>query len=165
MSQGTYKVAYAHISLFDRFLELPLSMQKRIKKGSYGIFNEQILPILVDMEPMFAPLYSQNPKTRPSEPTYLVLAYLILKDLNGWTDEELEHQVVCNVEVQYALGTTSFERQLINHNTLNRFRAAVVLYESKTGVNLIADFNEELAIKLKKIHFSDSSKKEEWTSS
>ncbi|MBF0579076.1 transposase, partial [Erysipelotrichaceae bacterium RD49] len=77
---------------------------------------------------MFAPLYSSKPNSRPSTPTYFVLGALVLKDLFGLTDEELEDRIAFSLDFQYALGTVSLDHQPINQRTLNRFRAANSLY-------------------------------------
>lgn len=160
MSQGTFSVAFNQLSLLDPFDSLSPSKQKRIRNGWAGTFHDQILPLLIDAEPSFAVLYSASSNTRPSVPTYLILAYLILKDLFGWTDEQLLSQVLFNLEVQYALGTTAWAEQRINHNTLNRFRAANALFEAEHGYSLIHAFFDDFSRNLKDLYgFTSEGKK------
>lgn len=160
MSQGTFSVAFNQLSLLDPFDSLSPSKQKRIRNGWAGTFHDQILPLLIDAEPSFAVLYSASSSTRPSVPTYLILAYLILKDLFGWTDEQLLSQVLFNLEVQYALGTTAWAEQRINHNTLNRFRAANALFEAEHGYSLIHAFFDDFSRNLKDLYgFTSEGKK------
>lgn len=152
MSQGTFSVAFNQLSLIDPFDTLPPAYQKRIRNGWAGTFHDQILPLLIDAEPSFAVLYSAGSNSRPSVPTYLVLAYLIIKDLFNWTDEQLLSEVLFNIEVQYALGTTAWQTQRINHNTLNRFRAANAIYESEHGCSLVHDFFNDFSKNLKDLY-------------
>ena len=156
MSQGTFSVTFNQLSPLDPFDSLSPSKQKRIRNGWAGAFHDQILPLLIDAEPSFAVLYSASSNTRPSVPTYLILACLILKDLFGWTDEQLLSEVLFNLEVQYASGTTAWAEQRINHNTLNRFRAASALFESEHGYSLIHAFFDDFSGNLK------AKRKEEW---
>ena len=160
MSQDNFSVTFNQLSLLDPFDSLSPSKQKRIRNGWAGTFHDQILPLLIDAEPSFAVLYSASSNIRPSVPTYLILAYLILKDLFGWTDEQLLSEVLFNLEVQYALGTTAWAEQRINHNTLNRFQAANALFESEHGYSLINAFFDDFSRNLKDLYgFTSEGKK------
>lgn len=136
MSQSTYP-GFQQVSFFDRLYSLSDKQIRKLEKGWPGVFKNEILPKLVELETYFAPLYSDTPNSRPSTPTYLVLAFFLLKALFGMTDDQLVEAVHFNIEFQYALGTTSLSDQPINQRTLNRFRAAVSLYEQKTGIDLM----------------------------
>lgn len=143
MSQSKYK----HIqgSMFDPLYTMTDRQLRKLENGWADQFRKAILPELIKLEDLFAPLYSSTPNSRPSTPTYLMLGMLMLKSMFGLTDEEMESRMAFSIDFQYALGTTSFDRQPINQRTLNRFRAANALYTEETGIDLMARFVEEMA--------------------
>lgn len=101
MSQSKFKPV--QLSVFDPVYQLSPRQRKLIEKGWAGPFNAVIIPILVELEDIFEPLYSSKRNTRPSTPTYLVLGMLLLKSLFRLTDDELLHHVNLSLEYQYAL--------------------------------------------------------------
>ncbi len=157
MSQSKFKPV--QMNLFDPIYTLSARKLRLLENGWSGYFNRVILPELVKLEPMFEPLYSSNPNSRPSTPTYLVLAMLILKDLFNLTDQELEKNVTFSIEYQFALGTTSFEHQPVNQRTLNRFRAANTLYTEENGIDLLSEFAEKLAKSLENAYLGTNLKR------
>lgn len=136
MSQSTYS-EFEQVTFFDRLYSLSDKQISKLENGWPGAFKNKALPKLVELEKHFSPLYSNNPNTRPSTPTYLVLAFFLLKELFGLTDDQLIEEVQFNIEFQYALKTTSLSDQPINQRTLNRFRTAISMYEQKTGIDLM----------------------------
>lgn len=60
-------------------------------------------------EYIFAPLYSEKTNSRSNAPVNVLFGALILKDLNGLTDDELEASCLFDFRYQYALHTTSFD--------------------------------------------------------
>lgn len=143
MSQSKFKPV--QLSMFDPIYNLSPRQLRKLTDGWPGMFNQIILPELIELEDLFAPLYSSSPNSRPSTPTYLVLGMLVLKAMHGLTDEELEFRIEFSIDFQYALGTTSFERQPVNQRTLNRFRAANAFYTEQTGIDLMTQFVEKLS--------------------
>jgi hypothetical protein len=61
----------------------------------------------------------------------------MLKEMFQLSDEELIGSLYFDVRYQYALGTTSYEKQPVSINTLYNFRKKLVEYELKTGIDLI----------------------------
>lgn len=157
MSQSKFKPI--QMNLFDLTYSLSDRKLRMLESGWPGYFNRVIIPELVKLESIFEPLYSKNTNTRPSTPTYLVLAMLVLKDLFTLTDEELERSVTFSLEYQFALGTTSFEHQPVNQRTLNRFRAANAFYMQQTGIDLLHEFAEKLAKSLKDAYLGTNLKR------
>ncbi len=157
MSQSKFKPI--QMNLFDLTYSLSDRKLRMLESGWPGYFNRVIIPELVKLESIFEPLYSKNTNTRPSTPTYLVLAMLVLKDLFTLTDEELERSVTFSLEYQFALGTTSFEHQPVNQRTLNRFRAAHAFYMQQTGIDLLHEFAEKLAKSLKDAYLGTNLKR------
>lgn len=157
MSQSKFKSNQA-IQLNTNILVTPRLLRK-LENGWSGHFNREVVPILIECEDMFAPLYSSKPNSRPSTPTYFVLGALVLKDLFGLTDEELEDRIAFSLDFQYALGTVSLDHQPINQRTLNRFRAANSLYTRETGIDLIAQFMDKIADALKNKYLGTNRKR------
>lgn len=143
MSQSVFSPT--QISLFDPVFSMSNRQRRMLEEGWPGFFYRNVLPHLIQLESLFAPLYSSKNNSRPSTPTYLVLGMLVLKSLFNLTDEELEYEMSFSLAYQYALGTTSFDKQCINQRTLNRFRAANALYYQENGEDLLKKFFEELA--------------------
>ena len=71
---------------------------------------------------MFAPLYSDKKNSRPNAPVNVIVGALILKELNGLTDDELLEECEFDFRYQYALHTTSYENQPLSDRTFSRFR-------------------------------------------
>ena len=112
MSQSTYRPAQG--SLFDPVLNLTGRQFKKLDEGWAGHFYREIFPLLIELEELFAPLYSPLPNSRPSTPTHYILGLLVLKSLFSLTDEEVEERMNFSIVFQYALGTTSFVHQPVN---------------------------------------------------
>ena len=148
MPQSKFK-PNQQFSLFDPTFQMTDRQLRLLEKGWADTFRREILPKIVECENLFAPLYSSNKNSRPSTPTYLVLALLVIKTLHNLTDEEVEERLAFSVDYQYALGTTSYRHQPINQRTLNRFRTVNAYYTSQTGIDLIAQFTDKLAESLK----------------
>lgn len=81
MSQSLFTGFQA--SLFDPLDNLPVDLRKDIETGWASDFRLLVLPEIVRLERMFAPLYSSRRNTRPSTPTYILLSLLVLAGL--WT--------------------------------------------------------------------------------
>jgi len=130
----------------------------KILKGSWAeSFANHIFPNLAE-EP-FSVLYSDNDASKPNTPVNVILGLLMLKDHFELTDEELMHQMLFNVQFQYALHTSSFKEQPINDNTLRRFRNKVSEYEERTGIDLIKEAFKALTEKISSIMELDPSLK------
>jgi len=71
---------------------------------------------------MFAPLYSDKRISRPNAPVNSIVGALILKKLNGLTDDEILEECEFDFRYQYALHTTSYENQPLSDRAFSRFR-------------------------------------------
>ena len=99
---------------------------------------------------MFAPLYSDKKNSRPNAPVNVIVGALILKELNGLTDDEIIEECEFDFRYQYALHTTSYENQPLSDRTFSRFRERNAAYELVTGKDLIHDCMVSLAESLRK---------------
>ena len=107
------------ISLFTSLGFLSDKILKMLNSSWAQAFSDHIFPNIDEM--IFAPLFSQNTNSRPNAPINVLVGALILKELNGLTDEELVLNCNLNLMYQYALHTMSFEDQPISTRSLSRF--------------------------------------------
>jgi len=89
-------------------------------------------------EERFAVLFSEN-YSRPNTPVNIIVGLLFLKDLNGWTDEEMIGALYFDYRVQYALGITDFEKERLCINTVSNFRGRLYDYSLNHNVDLLAE--------------------------
>ena len=80
-----------------------------------------------------------NVKTKRELITQMQVGALILKELNGLTDDEIIEECEFDFRYQYALHTTSYENQPLSNRTFSRFRERNAAYELTTGKDLIHD--------------------------
>ena len=128
---------YQQISLFDSLGFLSERKQRILDKSWAKPFSEIIFSNIDEM--MFAPLYSEKRNSRPNAPVNVIVGALILKELNGLTDDEIIEECEFDFRYQYALHTTSYEDQPLSDRTFSRFRERNAAYELTTGVDLIHD--------------------------
>ena len=136
------------MSLFDSLGFLSQHKLERINNSWAGWFSEHIFTKI--NETIFAPLYSQNANSRPNAPVNVLVGALILKELNGLTDEEVVDECLFDYRYQYALHTTSFEEQPVSRRSFSRFRERVSSYELTTGIDLIHECMTQLAEEIRK---------------
>ena len=130
------------MTLNDPTLTLPKYLQRNLEKSWAVPFYEYVFSNI--NEERFKVLYS-NEVSRPNSPVNVLIGLLILKENFGLTDEDLIGSLHFDLRFQYALGTTSAERQPVSINSLGNFRCRLVNYEKETGINLIKQEIEALA--------------------
>ena len=123
------------LSLYDMLAFLSKRKQNLLEKSWASAFSDQIFTKI--NERIFAPLYSEKRNSRPNAPINVLVGALILKDLNGLTDDEIEASCEFDYRYQYALHTTSFEEQPVSKRTMSRFRSRLAAYELTTGEDLL----------------------------
>ncbi len=137
---------HQQISLFDSLGFLSERKQRILNKSWAKPFSEHIFSNIDEM--MFAPLYSEKRNSRPNAPVNVIVGALILKELNGLTDDEIIEECEFDFRYQYALHTTSFEDQPLSDRTFSRFRERNAAYELTTGKDLIHDCITSLSGKI-----------------
>lgn len=130
-------------TLEDSVNNMPKYLRKILEKSWAQPFQEYIFPNI--NEERFAVLYSENHATRPNSPVNVIIGLLMLKELFRLSDEELIGSLYFDTRFQYALRTTSYEKQPVSINTLSNFRARLYEYEKATGIDLIQEEVEEQA--------------------
>lgn len=139
---------YQQISLFDSLGFLSERKQKILDKSWAKPFSDHIFSNIDEM--MFAPLYSDKRNSRPNAPVNVIVGALILKELNGLTDDEIIEECEFDFRYQYALHTTSYENQPLSDRTFSRFRERNAAYELVTGKDLIHDCIVSLSESIRK---------------
>jgi len=143
------------ISLFDSLGFLSERKLERINRSWARWFSDHIFT-KID-ETIFAPLYSSKTNSRPNAPINVMVGAMILKELNGLTDDEVIDECEFDFRFQFALHTTSFEEQPVSRRSFSRFRERVAAYELTTGVDLVHECVVELAEEIRKFMDIDPS--------
>ena len=123
----------SQINLFDDTLYLSDYHKRLLLNGWAGYFRENIFPKVNEQN--FSVLYS-NKASRPNTPVNIMVGLLILKELTGLTDDELMQSLIFDLRFQFALCTTSFDKQPISRNMFTIFRNLLISYELETGIDL-----------------------------
>lgn len=139
---------YQQISLFDSLGFLSERKQRILDNSWAKVFSDHIFSNIDEL--IFAPLYSEKTNSRPNAPVNVIVGALILKEINGLTDDEILEACECDFRYQYALHTTSFENQPISDRTSSRFRERNAAYELTTGIDLIHTCIVSLAEEIRK---------------
>ncbi|MDD7026122.1 MAG: transposase [Segatella copri] len=129
------KTPYMQINLGDRFLALSKRGQEAILNSRLGHFGDETFP-RIDPD-VFMVLYSDHGRG-PSYLQGLVGAYLVMNMLN-LTADELILRIDSDIAIQYALHTTSLEKQPFSRRNLFYFIARLEDYEKRTGIDLIEE--------------------------
>ena len=140
------RVVDVQMNLGDRFLNLSERGKKAILNSRLGYFGDEIFP-RIDPD-IFMVLYSDTGR-RPEDLKRLIAAALIMR-MENLTADELALRVDTDVAVQYALNSTSMERQPFSRRNLFYFLEKVDAYEQKKGINLIEQLFQSICASLAK---------------
>ena len=130
------------LRLDDPLTSMPKYLNKILENSWAHYFRKHIFPNI--NEDRFSVLYSDK-NSRPNTPVNIIIGLLTLKELMKLTDEELIGSLHFDLRYQYALCTTSMEKQPVSINTLYNFRQRVYEYTQKTGIDLIEKESEHLS--------------------
>lgn len=122
--------------LSDRKLEL---LEK--SDGWHNVFFREITS-QIDEE-LFSVLYD-NRRGRPNAPIRQLVAMLILKEGQDWTDEQLYEECHLNLRVMRALGLTDFQDEVPVASTYYDFKARLVKHKEETGEDLLEEAFRQL---------------------
>lgn len=120
--------------LFSTISTLPEKQRQWLEASWASTFYEELFS-RID-ENIFAVLYSDK-ASRPNTPINILLGLEMLKDGNGWTDEEMYSNFCYNVQVRYALGLHSLDEGHFELRTTYNFRQRLVRHMQETGENLV----------------------------
>lgn len=125
------------ISLSDKYENLTVREKKIIQNSWAKVFSEEIFPLI--KEERFSVLYSENDASRPNTPVNVIIGAMIIKELQGISDEAVVTSLIFDIRFQYALHTTSYKEQPISDRSFSRFRERLYEYERLTGKDLLKD--------------------------
>ena len=128
------KNSMQQLNLDDKIVNMPKYLRRNLEKSWATPFHKYVFSKI--NEDRFEVLYSDI-VSRPNVPVNVLIALLILKENFGLSDEDLVGSLHFDMRFQYALGTTSYEKQPVSINTLYNFRSRVLEYEKLTGRDLI----------------------------
>jgi hypothetical protein len=103
------------------------------KDAWHNIFRDQVT-LRID-ETLFKPLFSESIGA-PNASVRIMLSMMILKEANGWSDEQLYEQCRFNLLVRSALGLINTDDPVPAESTYYLFRKRVLEYEKLNGENL-----------------------------
>ena len=125
---------HQQLSLTDSSYQLTERERKFLDKSWAKPFSEIIFPSINEED--FSVLYSLI-DSRPNTPVNVIIGALLLKEMQGLTDDEVVEALMFDIRYQYALHTTSYKEQPLSDRSLGRFRERCLAYETETGNDLI----------------------------
>ena len=127
--------------LLNAFTELPEKARQQLRDSWAQTFYDDIF-CQIDEE-CFSVLYSET-NSRPNVPVNILMGLEILKDGNGWTDEETYNHFCYNLQVRYALGLNDLNEHYFDRRTIYNFRRRLVKHLRESGENLIERVFEKI---------------------
>ncbi len=143
------------VSMFDPYYAYPEYVKNILHRSWAPHFRDYVFNKI--NEHRFAVLYSSK-ASRPNTPVNILVGLLFLKELNGWTDEEVIAAFYLDSRVQFALRITDFEEERVCINTITNFRNRLYNYESQTNEDLLQQEVDSLTAELIKVSGMDTSK-------
>lgn len=127
--------------LFSGLNELTEKLRERLELSWAGTFYQDIF-VRID-EAIYAPLYADEP-SRPNIPVNVLVGLEMMKDGNGWSDEEMYEHYCYNIQVRYALGLRNLDEGYFDLRTVYNFRQRLSQYMQRTGENLFERTFEQI---------------------
>lgn len=122
-----FKNSLSHLSSRkQKLLEDPTSWSK--------LFYQEVLS-RID-ESIFSVLYSEK-GSRPNASVRTLIGMMLLKEGNGWSDEQLFEECRFNIRVMQALGLFNLDEDVPSESTYYKFRASLVFYYESSGDDLL----------------------------
>jgi len=156
MSFKANSTEYQQLSMMDSYARLSPREQRFLEKSWAKYFGDHIFPKI--KEDPFSVLYSTR-DSRPNCPVNIQVGALMLKELNGMSDDEILQALMFDVRFQYALHTTAYDEQPLSDRTLGRFRERCHSYETQTGKDLISEAIKDLSVQMAEMMKIDRSLK------
>ena len=156
MSFVANNAQYQQLSMMDSFAGLTRRELRFLEKSWAKYFGDYIFPE-IDEKP-FSVLYSEK-YSRPNCPVNVQVGALVLKELNGMSDDEIMQALMFDVRFQYALHTTTYNEQPLSDRSLGRFRERCRTYEAETGIDLIENAMNSLSDRMAELMSIDRSLK------
>jgi hypothetical protein len=105
-------------------------------------------------EKSYSVLYNKT-QGRPNASVRVLIAMMILKEGNGWSDAQLFDESRFNLKVMYALGFANLDEDIPVESTYYEFRRLVGEHKKNKGINLIeGTFKQITADQIKSFNIS-----------
>lgn len=118
------------------------SLDHYLKNDSWhNIFREQVTARV--NEDIFKVLYSSDNGT-PNSPVRVLIGMMILKEGQGWSDEQLFEQCRYNLLVRSALGLMNLTDAPPSASTYYLFRQKAMYYNRETGADLFKECMQQI---------------------
>lgn len=130
--------------LISNVNDLPEKQRQVLDTSWAGTFYREFFSRL-DEGP-FAVLYVDYP-SRPNAPVNELVSLEYLKAAYGWTDEEMYHRYLFDVQVRYALGLHQLGEAHFELRTVYNFREYLSRYMQEIGINLLDQAFEQVTDK------------------
>lgn len=139
----------------DMFKDISRQLSQRKQKmfdspvSWHNIFFQEVVS-QVD-ESIYAVLYDKK-KGRPNAPVRILIGMMILKEGNGWSDEQLFEESRFNLKVMRALGLANIDEDIPVESTYYVFRALLGKYYKDTGNDLLKKTFQQITAKQIRFH-------------
>ncbi len=120
--------------LISNINDLPEKQKSLLENSWSGSFYKEVF-CRID-EQIFSVLYVDFP-SRPNAPVNELTCLEILKAGQGWTDEEMWHHYLFDLQTRYALGLEQIGDAHFDLRTVYNFRERLSRYMQETGINLL----------------------------
>ena len=120
--------------LISNINDLPEKQRSLLENSWSGTFYKEVFS-RID-EQTFRVLYVDFP-SRPNSPVNELVSLEILKAGQGWTDEEMWHHYLFDLQTRYALGLEQLGEAHFDLRTVYNFRERLSRYMQETGINLL----------------------------
>lgn len=130
--------------LFSGLNELPAKVREQLEQSWAGTFYREIF-VRIDEQP-YAALYTDAP-SRPNIPVNVLVGLEMMKDGNGWSDQDMYENYSYNLQVRYALGLRNLADGYFDVRTVYNFRQRLSQHMQETGENLFNQTFEQITDK------------------
>lgn len=120
--------------LISNINDLPEKQKTLLENSWAGTFYQEVF-CRID-EQLFSELYVDFP-SRPNAPVNELVSLEILKAGQGWTDEEMWHHYLFDLQTRYALGLEQIGDAHFDLRTVYNFRERLSRTMQETGINLL----------------------------
>ena len=120
--------------LISNITDLPKKQQNLLEDSWAGTFYQEVF-CRID-EQNFNVLYVDFP-SRPNAPVNEMVGLEMLKAGQGWTDEEMWHHYLFDLQTRRALGLEQLGEVHFELRTIYNFRERLSRYMQETGINLM----------------------------
>jgi len=132
---------HLQMALLSGLNELPDKLQEQLEQSWAETFYKEIF-VRIDEE-IYAPLYADEP-SRPNIPVNVLVGLEMMKDGNGWSDQEMYEHYCYNIQVRYALGLCNLGDGHFDVRTMYNFRQRLSQHMQETGENLFEKTFEQV---------------------